>query len=337
MSRIFSFMAKDARVALRENLATYMLFGPIVLVLLTRLTLPFFTEPSPRFAVAAGTDPAVVEALVRRGEVETLPDRAAVVARVNAEDDVAGFAPLDAGTEVLLEGNEPGYIQELPGFIVDQAAAKGRAAVAFAHADEGRSLGTIHAWLTAIMGYVAAVLGGTVVSLTVIDEKEGGTLAALSSSPLGFGEYLTAKALFIGLIALALGPASAAGMLWGVVPLGELRLGWLVVATVATFPTGLLMGALVGAFAEDQLSAIGLLKGLLTVFSGVPFAGLAVTGAWAMAFAPFTLHWACQAIFAAIQPDVDVLRPALYAMLTGIPAVAAAAWVMRRRLGYAAA
>ena len=83
------------------------------------------------------------------------------------------------------------------------------------------------------------------------------------------------------------------------------------------------------------MTAMGLVRVLIIVMI-LPIAlGLYVGESDSLWLAPWTMHWAGQALFAALEGQVTrAVEAFLWSVVTGIPLVAAGAWSLKRRLNW---
>jgi len=178
-----------------------------------------------------------------------------------------------------------------------------------------------------MLAFSVLLVAGVLAGLSIVDEKESGAIGAYAVSPLGFQEYVAAKLGTAALVGVLLATGSTL-CLTGL----DVSIGRLVVAIVASLPVGLVLGVLVGALAKEQLGAMALLKGLLFFFTSVPIGGFVLHGRASMALWPFPNHWAVQSVFGALSGG-ELARPALLAAGTGLAALGASLWLLRRRVG----
>lgn len=331
MSRVLTLIKKDLLAARRDRLVSYFFVSPFLLALLARLAIPLLEGVPLTFAVGPGVPDAVVASLERHGEVERLPDRASLVERVEASDQVPGLVGGDDGrVELVLEGNEAEYVRAVAALLVDLEAhrARGGALPVVEVESLGESRPLIAAIAAALLGFAVLVVSGLVVGFAVLEEKETNASRFLAVAPLSFAEYAAAK---VGLAA-ALGVPLALASMTIVIGPASLPLGPTLLALLGALPIALCLGFVVGAFAKDQLGAIALLKGLFFFWLSVPAVAFAVEGDWRLAFAPFPNHHAVQALFGALTGQALVAPAALAAGL-GAGVLAVVLVVLRRRVG----
>lgn len=321
--RISTMIAKDLRTGSRDQITLYLLLSPLLLGMMLTLILPLIEDPRPVFVLDeafAQTFPASYDALAAVGEIEQLAERAAVEARVLERDDATGVVVGRGGLpELLVEGDEPAAVQKLPGLLLAGATPE---SLGFAEAE--RTPSGLREVATSLVAYTISVMVGLMLGFSILEEKTSGALRAYAVSPLRFGEYLGAK--------LLLGLAMAAVM---VVPAVALPMGldqdWfaLVLCTVTSLPFALCLGLIVGAVAKDQVSSVGLMKGLLPVWTSLPILGFVLPEAWMWTQYPFANHWGVQALFASLRGEGGWAGLALASLAAGIPVLMATALYLR--------
>lgn len=324
-------LLKDVRTSMRDSVVTYMMVGPLLLALAARLVLPLLEAPPISFVVTAEVPAELSARLGEVGELTVVDDEAAAKERVGRIDDVPGVVMgSDGRVKVLLEGNESAWVKELPGELIDLWAleSSGEALPAVSQSELGAPSFKLKHMLAALLGFSIFVICGISVGFSVIEEKESGTLRALQVAPMTFAHYATAKLLFALALSFVLAPVCLA-LVFGtwVLPWGAIFL-----ALVSGAPVALSLGFVVGTAAEDQLSAIALLKGALFFYTSVPIAGFFDLGAWGYALWPLPNHWAVQALFGAFEHGA-VGREALIAFGYGGLVLAGVLLWMQRRLG----
>lgn len=333
LGRMWTVLRKDLRTGSRDQLIVYLLLSPIVLGLLLSLLLPILEDPKPQFAVSSELDRDIVAALAEHGEVLEFDDRHAVVERVRLRDDVSGVVPTaEGGTEVIVEGDESEELQLLARLVVDRheriQSGKAVAAVDLVAVASGRA--KIRLIVAAMVGYTIVTLTGLLLGFTILEEKLTRTSFIYNVSPLRFFEYFGAKlALALLLLPAMLVPAVA-------LPLG-LSVNWLgvFIMGLAGLPFAVSMGLVIGTFANDQLGAIGLMKGLLPLWTSLPILGFVLPERWLWTQFAFANHWGVQGLFLVLQDGQTPWLHVGLAFVTGVPVLLVTAWLLRRRLGFA--
>ena len=325
--RIWNMIAKDVRLGMRDNLLIYMAFSPVLLALLATVALRFVEAPRVIVAVEQGAKSEVVAYLEEFVTVEEFADRDAVVRRVEQEDHVLGVTGRGGVVEVIAAGDEPGQQIELIEALVELAHAPDE----LDEVDAGALWELpLRALLHAALLFLVITSSGLCIGFTMLYDKESRALAAYATAPVSFASYLGAKALLAGGLGGALAVLvtlimQGAGASWGGV----------LVAVLASVPTGFLLGALLGGLAEDQLGAVAILKSLLFVFGSLPLAGFIVSDPWTYLFWPLCNYWSVAALWHGVRGDPGVWSAAGLALLTSAPIVVGVLIWLRERLGMA--
>lgn len=310
LKRILNLFRQDLTVITRDSIVLYVFAAPVLLAVLGRLLLPAFQDTVPTVAVDPALPPAIQERLEDYAEVVALDSTAEVERRVLQNDDVAGLRPADAngltaaagaadgaensgaaartGTaayELVLQGNESSESREL--FQTIAAAVFGHiqpVPVTFEVLADSEDNFTAYA--TLIMVLVATLLGGMVAGFNIVDDRNTGAVNALAVSPLRLRDYLTSRAVFCMLFAVAAGLVVTLIVLGGGVPLGSL-----VVALIIGTPLVVIIGYAMGLIAKDQIAAIGLGKILIPVYMVPATIPIFIPQSWHPIFYPFPNYW----------------------------------------------
>jgi ABC-2 type transport system permease protein len=286
LKRILTLFQQDLTNAVRDNLVIYLIVAPLLLALGARLFLPSLGDIQVTFAVERQVEAPIVAALEQFGRVELYDSAEAVQARVERLDDVPGIIRQGDSYVVLLEGNEPDARPLIDA--VMQAALAGPeaqpAAVRHVTLSDGRSLLTEYAAMTLIM--LTIFLGALAAAFIMVDEKETGAIRALAVAPLRLIDYTLARGLFAMVLSLALVIGSTLILVGTAVDFGRLLIGFLFSAVLA-----IVVGYLVGGFADNQLSAIAIVKVLMAVFISLPIISIFVPRGWHWLFYPLPNYW----------------------------------------------
>ncbi|MDW7675249.1 MAG: ABC transporter permease [Bacillota bacterium] len=327
--RVKQMLVKDIQAARKDNIINYMVLIPLVLAVLMRLLLPMMESMELNFAVSQEVDHIMVTQLAEYGQVTVYDTREEVIDRVLRMDDVPGIVVGATGYEVILEGNEASAILELPGIIIDHVK-HGEPITQLQRETLGVEKTITRYYAAVIMVFSVVMIGGVAVGMTIIEEKESKVMMAYSASPLRLTEYLMGKSLLAVFIILLL------GMLTALIMMGtEVNMGMLLLALLASLPTGLVLGLAIGTFANDQMSAIALLKVLMVFFIWVPLGSMFISDKWHLFFYPFLNYWSMQSIISAMMDSgLNLWSNVLWALLTGLITLLIVLGQMKKRLGF---
>jgi ABC-2 type transport system permease protein len=321
-ARLLTMIRKDIRTGSRDQIVLYLLCSPILIGIGLAMLMPVLERATPGFAVDPSLDEARVEALTELGPVERLATRSEVEARVLERDDVLGVVGVDGGYEVVIEGDEAESLRSLPALALEQGIDP-----------EQLTEGTadLREISTSLAGYAIIVIVGLIVGFAILEEKQTETHRVYDVTPLRYGEYLLGKLGLGVLLSLVLVAPTIA------LPMG-VDLDWpaLLLVTLSGTPFGLSLGLIVGVQAKDQLGAIAIMKALMPVWTSIPILGFVLPDAWQWTQWPFANHWCVQGLYRALSEGEGIVGHAALAFVVGLPVMIITAWLLRRRLGFAA-
>ncbi len=336
LRRICALLRQDLTNALRDNILLYMMVGPLLLVVGTKLFLPSLDRSTMTFAVQEGVPAEVVARLQAHGTVERLASEEAVRARVARNDDVPGLVlAADAGAvtaplQLVLEGDEaegPEAMQRLVAQIVAGTPVAEHVVTARAGS---RSLVTQYAAIIWIM--LETLLAAMVMAFNIVEDKETGAVQALGVSPLSLVEMTVARGLFAALLGLAL-----------VVPTGLILLGSALNYNLLLAGYGMCMGLailsgyVIGGLADSQLKAIGVLKFYMAIYLTLPIITVVVPRSWHILWYPLPNYWmwvVFESLFIGQVGRVGFWGAGLICLASSVAGAAALAPWLRRQLRF---
>ncbi|RSK28543.1 ABC transporter permease [Bacillus sp. HMF5848] len=286
--RIMFFMRKDITNALRDNIIIYGTLFPILLAFIMGFFIPNVQNMKLTVAVADNVDQVIVEGLQQYANVELYEGREEVLARVERPDDLAGIVQENGEYVILLEGNEgkdAGDIAEtlLSMIVSDQPQAN----------YEFVSLEKTNSSLIEVSGglllLTSILIGGYIIGFNMVHEKETKAVRALSLTPLKTSEFLWAHTLLCLVFSVVLGVIASFILVKGGVNYWEV-----LVSLIATTGIGMILGFVIGAFADNLISAIAVVKFEMLVFVGVPIASIFTPERFQILYYPFPNYWAFQ-------------------------------------------
>jgi ABC-2 type transport system permease protein len=312
MKQILILMRQDLATALRDNILLYMIVAPLLLALVVRAFLPAVESAGITLAVSSEVDRQVIEGLKEYGDIEVYATGEEVRERVERIDAVPGIVMEDGKPVLLYEGNEPENIIE-SGHVVLAASLAGKRMVRFDFVSLGESSSIIREVIVLSLVMLALLLGGVVSGFHIIDEKDSKAVNALAVTPLNLSRYLTARSL-IALIIAAVITFGTVLILSG----SEINYLLLTVAVIASALLIALFCLLIGGLANNQISAIAVIKVLMPLYLAVPIISLFVSERLQAIFFPFPNYWQFQMLRSLLFGDSAVFgfwRPALFTVI----------------------
>lgn len=329
MKKPRSILRQDFKNSTRNNIVLYMLGFIIIASLVSRLFIPSLEGMEIHYAVDAEVNNEIGVKLQEYGTVEVYGTKTEVLKRVERYDDVPGIIKDSGQYSVLLEGNETDAILELPGIILEQIA-RGGAAVPARYISLGIRQNVARP-ITAILLVISAVLiSGITMGLLIVEDKESRMNAALAVTPIRKKDYVAGRSLLTIILAFVMSLISIAVMLGA-----DADYVKVMAAVAASTGMALVFGFVIGAFAENILGAIAILKSLMFVFLGIPIAAIFVPKAWQWTLYIFPNYWSYRTFYAILVEYsgwIPVLQYSLFTAVTTLALYLALSRKLEKRL-----
>lgn len=288
MKAILNLLRQDLATALRDNIVLYMIVSPLLLALLVRLFLPSVEATGLTIALSGQVGDDLAAALEDYAVVEIFDTEEEVIARVEQNDAVPGVIVEDGEPVLLFEGNEPEPIIGA-GKAVISAVTSPERLIEFEARSIGESSSLFREILILSLVMLALLLGGVVSGFNIIDEKDTRAVSALAVTPLGLRRYIIARTLMAVVVASLVTTGTA--LILSGAAINYLLLAITIAASI------LIIAALtltVGGFANNQVSAIAVIKVLMPIYLALPIVSLFVPGHWQIIFYPLPNYWQFQ-------------------------------------------
>ncbi len=283
--RIANFFKLDAALSIRDSIMVYSLISPLVLALVVRLVVPTVQGTTFTMVVDESVPQRVATELARYGDVERVASLAALEERVEENDDVPGLYRVDERFVLVLEGNEDeGALEGFRTIVADAIDLADTTTIAITDL-EGEAPPILE-YAAVMLVVLALFVGGILVGFNIVYEKESAVIRAMAVSPLRMVEYVAARSILAVILAYGAGFGSAYIVLGAAVPPASLAL-----AIAAALFVALPFGFIIGAFADNQMTAFALIKLLMAFFITVPFVSIFVADRFQFFFFVFPNYW----------------------------------------------
>jgi ABC-2 type transport system permease protein len=271
--RALKVLGKDFRLGPRSPVFLWMLLLPVFLTLILQVVFGSLFEPKPRMGIVDSGDSQVTAAFagIEGIQLALLDDADDLKAKVEADDLDAGLV-LPAGfDEAVRSGAQP----PLELYVGGESLASNRTILVATTLDLVRSIEEAAApvevevvtlgeealsislrLVPLIVMYALVVAAVFLPAFSIADEREKGTLVALTVTPVKLSEVVAAK----GLLGFVLAFVMAVFTLWLNSALGAQALALLVVLAVAALLCAEI-GLIFGAAAKDVNGVFALIKG----------------------------------------------------------------------------
>ena len=324
MKMFFSSIGREFKLIFRNGISIFMVAAPAILAFVFILVFGAVNGTVFQIAADPSLDAAEIAKLERIAKVERFDDTAGMQARVRQTDAVAGVTKENGTVSVIVEGNEGEAFIQSAGEIVSLALSSPDEMPTYRSEAVAARGGMAYTVSMISMLLMSLFIGGATVGLSIVDERESGAIRAVAVSPMhlsGFVATKLAPALILGLFGM-----SAAALIIGK---ADLIPAYLVLAAASVLVSGMMTFA-IGAFAGNQVAAVGVLKILVPVGMILPVSAMFVPESWQFAYYAIPMYWQYRALSAILNGAASGLF-SLLTFLVSIPWFAAAVWLFSKK------
>lgn len=264
MKRIFNLIGQDITSALRDNILVYMIIAPLLLSFGARMLIPSVEDTGLSFAIEESIPMEIIEDLREYGGIEAFKSPEGVRSRVEKTDTVVGILQSNGKLTLLFEGNEPQELVDMYISVFNSITSDG-SFVDVNHVSLGKRGSILKEMLTISMLMMALMIAGVISGFNIVADRESKAINAIAVSPLTTQSYIVARGILSNVIALIIAIGSSIILMAFDIDYSRLFLLLLLSA-----PLTILLGLIVGAFAQNQLTAIAIIKLLTPLYIGIP-------------------------------------------------------------------
>ena len=321
MKQFVSFVIKEARHILRDKRTMLILFGmPIVLMLLFGFAITNDVKNVRTVIVTSQMDNQTQVAVERLAAseyfsiVQTVgtPKDAEQLIRSQKADLAITFAPKHQGVQIIVDGSDPNMAQQWTAY-AQQVVANPSSTIISQKLLYNPRMKSAYNFVPAIMGMLLLLICAMMTSVSIVREKERGTMEVLLVSPIQPLMIIVAKAVpyllqaFLILIIILVMSATVLD-----VPLAG-GIGWIVLVSLIYILLALSLGLLISNIAQTQFVAL-LVSAMVLLLPTVMLSGML----FPIESMPVVLQW----VSAIIPPRyyIDAMRK-LMIMGVGIESV----------------
>ena len=320
MKQFGSFVIKEARHILRDKRTMLILFGmPIVLMLLFGFAITNDVRNVRTVVVTSELSPRTQQAIERLAASEYFTITATVATPKDAElmirhqkADMSIVFSKDHGTQFIVDGADPNMAQQWT-LYAQQTMMNPESSAVSSNLLYNPQMRSAYNFVPAIMGMLLLLICAMMTSVSIVREKEQGTMEVLLVSPIQPLMIIVAKAVpyllqaFLILIIILVMSATVLE-----VPLAG-SLVWIVVVSLVYILLALSLGLLISNIAETQFVAL-LVSAMVLLLPTVMLSGML----FPIESMPVVLQW----VSAVIPPRyyIDAMRK-LMIMGVGIESV----------------
>ena len=293
MKQFIAFVIKETKHILRDKRTMLILFGmPVVMMLLFGFAITTDVKNVRTVVVTSEMSPRTQQAVERLAQSEyfvitqtvNTPREAEQLIRSQKADMALVFVQ-NRGMQIMVDGSDPNMAQQWTTYALQTIAAD-RSAPATLHAAKNDSPITIHTsllynpqmksaynFVPAIMGMLLMLICAMMTSISIVREKEKGTMEVLLVSPVRPLMVIIAKALPYLILAfgILITILLMARFVLGVPLAGSLF--WILAVSTLYILLALSLGLLISNVAQTQLVAL-LLSAMVLLMPVVMLSGM---------------------------------------------------------------
>ncbi|KAB3533500.1 ABC transporter permease [Alkaliphilus pronyensis] len=313
MKRIISIITQDLSTALRDNILVYMLIAPLLLSFGASMLIPSVEDTSIRFAVENSLQKELVMDLREYGEVEEYDSIDEVRNRVEKNDAIVGVVEGEGKLTLLFEGNEPQEVIDTYKAVLSNIMSnKSNVDVQHKSLDQRGSI--LKEFITIAMIMTTLMISGVISGFNIVAERESKAINAIAVSPLTTRGYIMARGILSNIIAIILAIGSSIILVSFNIDYSNL----LIILILSSFLTTLL-GLIVGAFAQNQLTAIAVIKLLTPLYVAIPMLSFLIPDRLSFLLYWLPNYWQFQAlsnIYFSFPQEVTFLNASILTFIT---------------------
>ena len=280
MKEFISFVIKEAKHILRDKRTMLILFGmPIVMMLIFGFAITndvknvrtvVVTSQMDHRTQQAGERLAVSEYFTMTATVPTPKDAELLIRRQKA--DLAIVFSKDHAIQFIVDGSDPNMAQQWTAY-AQQVIVHSPLSIVHSQLLYNPQMKSAYNFVPAIMGMLLLLICAMMTSVSIVKEKERGTMEVLLVSPIKPLMIIVAKVvpyLLLALVILAVILLMSATVLD--VPL-QGGLGWIIVVSLIYILLALSLGLLISNIAQTQFVAL-LVSAMVLLLPTVMLSGM---------------------------------------------------------------
>lgn len=330
IKRIFNLVSKEKTSLFRNNMIIYTILFPILLAFAMRLFLPDMEKMKLSVAVDSSVDNNFINELSNFGNIEMYDTYNELQNRVEKPDDICGITKKDGQYVVILEGNEAGEAKEIASSIMNMILSEKQSQ--YEHISLEKTNSKNKEFIASLLLLTSILIGGFMIGLSIVDEKESKSIRALAVSPIRMLDFVVSHTIICLFTSIILSVLSIL-ILMGT----NVNYGQIIIATIATTGIGVILGYLIGLLADNLISAIAVIKVLMFIFIGVAFGSLFVPQNFQWVFYIFPNYWGFQSymsIFSSEQLNISFATSCGIAFIYSIIVLLILTRMMKKKLKF---
>ena len=287
----FKVLKKDTKIATRDMLLIYIILIPLLLAVGIRLLAPGIADSDLRIAMLNSDRQEVIHYMQQVAEVELFDKPEELQERILKRDDLVAIVSNESHFDIITEGNEdPAYIDSAAHLaaLYELGAVKEQTTANLFSLQQ--SVPKIRTMLADILIEIIIMLGGMIIALGIIDEKNSNTISAVRVSSLSMNQFISGKCALGCLVVLI-------SITLSMIILDYTHINWMMlfIISLCTMILSGVFGLLQGVISGDIIEAAAGVKILMVpiIAAILVYHLVSENWQWVMYWNPF--YWAYKA------------------------------------------
>ncbi len=313
MKKILSIFQRDLKIALKDPMALYIGFAPILLAIIINLISPGINDSMLNLAVHTSVGDEYINVLENYAKVEVFDNIKALEDRVLKRDEVIGITKVNDEIELVSQGNESENGLKMAKLItslyeMDGLVKAGEGRLSFINFKE--DIPPLKLSLSVALILMVTVIASMIIALGLVDEKADKTIKAANVTPMKQSSYVISKSI-IGFLVLIF--SSTASLLI----LGMTNINWLhmIMLIVSCGLVSIIVAYAIGLSSTDFIEATASIKILMLPLMASVLVYELVSEKWhfTVMWSPF--YWAYKGITEVINNTSTLGSVGLYTII----------------------
>lgn len=332
LKRITAIVKRDFDNSIRDNLLLYGLLAPVLIAMIMRFFTPSVEDSAITFAILENMDSSIVNELSKYASIVSFKTEKELIKKVKALDETVGVIEENGERRfnLIFEGNESHDAYELSKSVI-QTITQREKVTNVEIADLGKK-SHLKEYMASFLALAGMLIGGMLIGLNIIDEKEEDTIRALSVSPLRRSEFVIARSVFGILLSIIL-------VFVGLWVLGISNIPYLQVLfiTLAGIILTVIFGFFLGSVSNNQINGIANLKFGALVFLLPAVLSFVVPKTYVFLLYCFPTYWTFEgykAIFVSQESWNMLTKIGLWSLVTNVMTFAILYPILKKKLSF---
>jgi len=297
LMKMWRIFIRDLKVSLRDFIGAYILIVPVLLALGINALAPGVNDTTVHLALLEGDNPEMVANLEQYAKIELFQDTQDITRRVEKRDNVIAILPEDDSYYILTQGNEPEPVVDIAKLLKTFVELDVQVENSTVQIESfGRTEPPLKKLLVNLTLLLTSVLGGMLISISIVEEKADNTISAMNVSPVSRTTFVLGKSI----IGMFLSVYGAVAVIW-ITGFGNVDVGQLLLAIAAVTVITVLIGFIQGVNNDDVMNAAAGIKMLFLPLAAAVAAVEFLSDQWQILFYWIPFYWTYKGINAILS------------------------------------